>query len=86
MKKLLFAITVLCLPSVMSSQVLTQHLSKAEVIKRGTSFKNGHLSNNLIEMPPIDTESIRKKNNKVNEKSVLLCKMYNSITCKFLKL
>lgn len=61
MRKLLLAITILWLPSVLSSQVLTQHFTKEEIIKRRVSFKNEHLSKRVIKMPSIDTKSIRKK-------------------------
>lgn len=62
MRKLLLAITILWLPSVLSSQVLTQHFTKEDIIKRSVSFKNEHLSKRVIKMPSIDTKSIRKKN------------------------
>ena len=61
MKRKLLLSLILLIPSVIFSQVLTQHLAKGEAVKNGVKVRKRITSNNLIEMPPVNVEQLLKE-------------------------
>ncbi len=61
MKKVLFFLVILCIPSVIQSQVLTQHFAKGEAVKNGVKLRKDGVSNGIVEMPPVDVEKLLKE-------------------------
>ena len=60
MKKLLLIIALFVLPSVIFSQVLTQHFAKGEAVKNGVKVRKS-ITSNIIEMPSVDVEKLLKE-------------------------
>lgn len=61
MKKILFIYLLFWMPSVMFSQVLTQHFAEGEAVKEGVKVSKRVTSNGLIELPSVDVEKLLKE-------------------------
>lgn len=61
MNKLLTIVILFVMPSVIYSQVLTQHFAEGEAIKNGVKVSKRMTSNGIIEMPPVDVEKLLKE-------------------------
>ena len=60
MKKLLLIIVLFVVPSIIFSQVLTQHFAKGEAVKNGVKVRKG-MTSKIIEMPSVDVEKLLKE-------------------------